>query len=130
MGFSRDLRNKTFTKIENFGQSEFDTFGTASLITRSTNDVRQMQMLLMMGQRMMLAAPIMFIGGIINVLRTNLPLSTILIFSLPAVILSVTMIAGRATPMFDIMQKRLDRLNLVMREGSLWCSRGPRLHSR
>jgi ATP-binding cassette subfamily B protein len=117
MGFSRDLRNKTFTKIENFGQSEFDTFGTASLITRSTNDVRQMQMLLMMGQRMMLAAPIMFIGGIINVLRTNLPLSTILIFSLPAVILSVTMIAGRATPMFDIMQKRLDRLNLVMREG-------------
>ena len=117
MGFSRDLRNKTFTKIENFGQSEFDQFGTASLITRSTNDVRQMQMLLMMGQRMMLAAPIMFIGGIINVLRTNLPLSTILIFSLPAVILSVTMIAGRATPMFDIMQKRLDRLNLVMREG-------------
>jgi len=117
MGFSRDLRNQTFTKIENFGQSEFDKFGTASLITRSTNDVRQMQMLLMMGQRMMLAAPIMFIGGIINVVRTNLPLSTILIFSLPAVILSVTMIAGRATPMFDIMQKRLDRLNLVMREG-------------
>jgi ATP-binding cassette subfamily B protein len=117
MGFSRDLRNQTFTKIENFGQSEFDKFGTASLITRSTNDVRQMQMLLMMGQRMMLAAPIMFIGGIINVVRTNLSLSTILIFSLPAVILSVTMIAGRATPMFDIMQKRLDRLNLVMREG-------------
>lgn len=117
MGFSRDLRNKTFTKIENFGQSEFDKFGTASLITRSTNDVRQMQMLLMMGQRMMLAAPIMFIGGIINVLQTNLSLSTILIVSLPAVILSVTMIAGRATPMFDIMQKKLDRLNLVLREG-------------
>ena len=117
MGFSRDLRNKTCTKTENFGQSEFDKFGTASLITRSTNDVRQMQMLLMMGQRMMLAAPIMFIGGIINVLQTNLSLSTILIVSLPAVILSVTMIAGRATPMFDIMQKKLDRLNLVLREG-------------
>lgn len=117
MGFSRDLRNKTFNKIEDFGQREFDEFGTASLITRSTNDVRQLQMLLMMGQRMMLAAPITFIGGIYNVLSTKVALSSILVFSLPAVVLSVIIIAKKAHPLFDIMQKRLDRLNLVMREG-------------
>src|SRR5665647_1978575 len=117
ISFSRDLRNQVFTKIESFSQSDFDRFGTASLITRSTNDIQQMQMVLMMGQRMMLSAPIMFIGGILNVVGSDFALSRILIIALPAVFLTVILIGRKATPLFQIMQKKLDRLNLVMREG-------------
>jgi len=117
IGFSRDLRNRVFAKIESFSQSDFDRFGTASLITRSTNDIQQIQMVLMMGQRMMLSAPIMFIGGILNVVGSDFALSRILIIALPAVFLTVILIGRKATPLFQIMQKKLDRLNLVMREG-------------
>lgn len=117
IGFSRDLRNQVFAKIESFSQSDFDRFGTASLITRSTNDIQQIQMVLMMGQRMMLSAPIMFIGGILNVVGSDFALSRILIIALPAVFLTVILIGRKATPLFQIMQKKLDRLNLVMREG-------------
>ena len=117
IGFSRDLRNEVFGKIESFSQSDFDRFGTSSLITRSTNDIQQMQMVLMMGQRMMLSAPIMFIGGILNVLRSDFALSRILIIALPAVFLTVILIGRRATPLFQVMQKKLDHLNLVIREG-------------
>ncbi|MCE5197012.1 MAG: ABC transporter ATP-binding protein/permease [Negativicutes bacterium] len=117
IGFSRDLRNDVFRKIESFSQSDFDRFGTSSLITRSTNDIQQMQMVVMMGQRMILSAPIMFIGGILNVLRSDYALSRILIIALPAVLLTVVLIGRRATPLFQVMQKKLDYLNLVIREG-------------
>src|SRR5665647_416953 len=102
IGFSRDLRNQVFAKIESFSQSDFDRFGTASLITRSTNDIQQMQMVLMMGQRMMLSAPIMFIGGILNVVGSDFALSRILIIALPAVFLTVILIGRKATPLFQI----------------------------
>ncbi|MGL4346019.1 MAG: ABC transporter ATP-binding protein [Cellulosilyticaceae bacterium] len=116
MGFSHDLRNSLFSKIEGFSLGEFSTVGTASLITRSTNDITQVQQLILMALRMMVTAPLMIIGGVIMALTTNVSLSVILLVSLPILILVIWLVGRRGIPLFKQMQNKLDEVNLVLRE--------------
>lgn len=116
MGFSRDLRHDVFVKVESFSLGEFNQLGTSSLITRTTNDITQMQQLVLMSLRMMVTAPLMLIGGLIMALSTNLQLSIILVISIPVLILVITFVARRGMPLFKSMQVKLDQLNLVLRE--------------
>ena len=116
MGFGKTVREKIFTKVENFSQNEFDKFSTPSLITRTTNDVNQMQMLVMIAQRMMISAPFMFIGGIIMAAKKDASLLWILLIILPIIVV-VAMIMMKVTlPLFKSMQQKIDRINLVLRE--------------
>ncbi len=115
-GVARDLRKDVFAKIESFSNSEFDKFGTASLITRCTNDVTQVQMLLMMGIRMICYAPIMGIGGVIMAVRKSASMSWIIAAACVVLVCLIMVIMAVAMPKFKIMQKLVDRLNLVSRE--------------
>ena len=116
MGFGKTVREKIFTKVENFSQNEFDKFSTPSLITRTTNDVNQMQMLVMIAQRMMISAPFMFIGGIIMAARKDAGLLWILFIILPVIIVVAMIMMKVSLPLFKSMQKKIDRINLVLRE--------------
>ncbi|HXT37207.1 MAG TPA: ABC transporter ATP-binding protein [Chloroflexota bacterium] len=116
-GFGRIVRGQLFTRVESFSQHEFDTFGTATLITRTTNDVTQVQMVTVVIFRMMLSAPLTGIGGIIMALSLDRPLTLVLAVAVPALILAIALIAKGAVPLFRLMQLKLDRLNLVLREG-------------
>ncbi|MCS6130749.1 ABC transporter ATP-binding protein [Clostridium botulinum] len=116
IGFSKDLRKNIFTKVETLSVGDFNQIGTASLITRTTNDINQIQQVLVMMLRMMLMAPIMCAGGIVMALTTNAKLSTVLLFAAPWVIVSIAIVSKKATPLFKSMQKKLDKLNLVLRE--------------
>jgi len=117
VGFGRDVRAKLFARVESFSLHEFDRFGTATLITRTTNDVTQVQMVTLIIIRMMVAAPIMAIGGIIMALRQDRPLTLVLAVALPVLVAVIVLTARLAIPLFRLMQTKLDRLNLVMREG-------------
>lgn len=114
---ARDLRSNVFSKIESFSLHEFDQFGTASLITRNTNDIQQIQMVVLMTLRMVIMAPVMFIGGIIMALDTNRQLTIVLAGAIPVILAGVFLISRKATPIFKSMQSKLDRLNMVVREG-------------
>lgn len=116
MGFSRDVRQALFVKIESFSLSEFNQVGTASLITRSTNDVTQVQQLILMSLRMMVTAPLMILGGIIMALITDLYLSLILLVAIPILLLVIIVIGRKGMPLFKQMQTKLDQVNLVLRE--------------
>ncbi|MEF9959325.1 MAG: ABC transporter ATP-binding protein [Niameybacter sp.] len=116
MGFSRDLRKDLFMKVESFSLGEFNTLGTSSLITRTTNDITQVQQLVLMSLRMMVTAPLMVIGGLIMALSTNLELSIVLVISIPILILVIGLVAKFGMPLFKSMQVKLDKLNLVLRE--------------
>jgi len=116
MSFGRDVRSAVFRKVMSFSQKETNVFGTPSLITRNTNDVQQVQMVLVMAFNIMIMAPIMMVGGIIMALRQDVPLSAILIVVIPLVIVVISAVALRALPMFRSMQKKTDRINQVMRE--------------
>ena len=116
MGFGRNLRKAVFTKVENLSVSEFNDLGTSSLITRTTNDITQLQQLVIMGQRMMLVAPMMFLGSIIMAVSQDAVLSLVIVFAVPALALLVYFIGKKATPLFQSLQKKLDGLNLVLRE--------------
>lgn len=116
MGFSRDLRKKVFEKVESFSLAEVNTVGTASLITRTTNDINQVQMVVIMAIRMMLSAPLMIIGALIMALSKDVELSKIILIVIPIIIITVFVIARFTMPMFEKMQKRIDKLNLVVRE--------------
>ncbi len=116
VGFGRDLRNRLFTRVESFSLHEFDQFGTASLITRTTNDINQVQMVLLMMLRMMVTAPLMLIGGIIMAVSRDLELSRIVLVVIPGLAAAVIVIAVKVIPMFKAMQLKLDKLNLVLRE--------------
>jgi ATP-binding cassette subfamily B multidrug efflux pump len=116
MGFGRDVRSDIFRKVMAFSQKETNVFGTPSLITRNTNDVQQVQMVLVMLFNVMLMAPIMCVGGIIMALREDVPLSGLLVVIIPIVVLVIGIIAARALPMFRALQKKTDRVNQVMRE--------------
>mgnify|MGYP001216079450 CR=1 FL=1 len=115
-GFGRDLRREVFEKVEGFSLEEFDDFGTSSLITRTTNDVNQMQQVVMIMLRMMLRAPFMCIGGIIMAISKDRKLSTIIIVVMPIIALTMFIIGKKGMPLFKIMQEKIDRLNLVLRE--------------
>jgi ATP-binding cassette, subfamily B, multidrug efflux pump len=116
MAFGRDVRSAIFRKVESFSRAELDTFGTASLITRNTNDVQQVQMVVLMGLNMMIIAPILAVGGVIMALRQDIPLSGILIVVLPIMAVVVGTLMSRALPLFQAMQVKIDRVNQVTRE--------------
>ena len=116
MGFGRDVRRAIFAKVETFSQVEVNRFGPASLITRNTNDVQQVQTVVFMGLTIMVSAPILIVGGIIMAVRTDVPLSGILIFVLPLMAIVIALVMSRAIPLFRAVQAKLDRINQVMRE--------------
>lgn len=114
--FGMNVREKVFRKVVSFSNAEMDKFSTASLITRSTNDIQQVQMVIVMMLRMVLYAPIMGIGGVIKVTKTGTGLGWIIFVAVAAVIMLVTVLMAVAMPKFKAMQKLVDRLNLVTRE--------------
>jgi ATP-binding cassette, subfamily B, multidrug efflux pump len=116
MGFGRDLRSAIFTKVETFSQVEVNHFGPASLITRNTNDVQQVQTVVFMALTVMISAPILIVGGIFMALRTDVPLSGLLVVVLPLMALIIGVVMSRLIPLFRAMQVKIDRINQVMRE--------------
>lgn len=115
-GLGRSLRERVFRKVVGFSNGEFDKFSTASLITRSTNDIQQIQLLTVMILRMVLYAPIMAIGGIWNVFHTNVDMSWIIALAVVLIFLLVAVLFAVVMPKFRILQNLVDRLNLVSRE--------------
>ncbi|MCJ7772969.1 MAG: ABC transporter ATP-binding protein, partial [Desulfobacterales bacterium] len=116
MSFGKDLRSRVFAHVQAFSRHEFDQIGTASLITRTTNDITQVQMVLIMILRMMISAPLMFIGGIIMALSRDVQLSVTIIAIIPVIAAVIALIAVKAIPLYKSMQVKLDKLNLVLRE--------------
>lgn len=114
--FAADLRSDIFTHVENFSLDEFNSLGTSSLITRTTNDVNQIQQVVLVILRMMVMAPIMAIGGTVMAVRTDIGLSWVFGVSLPVIIVMLGTIILLAGKLFSSMQSKLDNLNLVMRE--------------
>ncbi len=116
LGLGRDLRNLVFSRVEEYSLHEFDKLGTASLITRTTNDIIQVQTMLVMGMRFMIYAPIMCIGGIIMAYSNDRSLTMLLAIILPLMLLFIGVVAAAIVPLFKIMQKKIDKVNLVVRE--------------
>jgi len=116
MGFGRDLRRKVFNQVERFSLQEFDEIGIASLITRTTNDITQVQQVVIMMLRMMISAPIMLVGGIIMALSMDAKLSLVIIVTMPVLLIAIFIIIYKGMPLFRKVQTRLDHLNLVLRE--------------
>jgi len=116
MAFGRDLRGAVFSAVEGFSARELNKFGAPSLITRNTNDVQQVQLVLFMGFTMMIGAPITGVGAIIMALRSNLTLSGLLLVVLPIMSLLIVLLLRRIVPAFRVMQVKIDRINLVLRE--------------
>ena len=115
-GVGRDLRGKIYKKVIGFSNAELDKFSTASLITRSTNDVQQIQQVTVFMLRMVMYAPILAIGGIINIQRYNSGMSWIIVLAIAAVLCLIVILMSVAMPKFKIMQDKVDRVNLVSRE--------------
>jgi ATP-binding cassette subfamily B multidrug efflux pump len=115
-GFARDVRSAVFSKVETFGQVEVNHFGPASLITRNTNDVQQVQQVVFVALTVMVSAPILIVGGIFMALRTDVPLSGLLVVVLPLMALVIGLVMSRAIPLFRATQAKIDRINQVMRE--------------
>jgi ATP-binding cassette subfamily B protein len=116
MGFGRDVRSAIFAAVERFSQAEVNRFGPASLITRNTNDVQQVQTLVFMALTVIISAPILIVGGIIMALRTDVVLSGLLLIILPLMAGFIALVMSRAIPLFRAVQTKLDRINQVMRE--------------
>ncbi len=114
--FARDVRSAVFSKVETFGQVEVNQFGPASLITRNTNDVQQVQQLVFVALTVVVSAPILIVGGIFMALRTDVPLSGLLLVVLPLMALVIGLVMSRAIPLFRATQAKIDRINQVMRE--------------
>jgi ATP-binding cassette subfamily B protein len=114
--FARDVRSAVFSTVETFGQVEVNQFGPASLITRNTNDVQQVQQLVFVALTVVVSAPILIVGGIFMALRTDVPLSGLLVVVLPLMALVIGLVMSRAIPLFRATQAKLDRINQVMRE--------------
>jgi ATP-binding cassette subfamily B protein len=116
MGFGRDLRSAVFHRVGAFSAREVNRFGAPSLITRTTNDVQQVQMLVQMTCTLLVAAPIMMVGGVIMALREDVGLSWLMVVSVPVLALSIGAVVSRMVPQFRAMQKRIDVVNRVLRE--------------
>lgn len=112
----RDVRAAIFDRVQSFSAREVGQFGAPSLITRTTNDVQQVQMLVLMSFTLMVSAPIMCVGGIVMALGQDVPLSAVLLAVVPVLGVSVSLIVKRMRPLFRTMQTRLDTLNRVLRE--------------
>ncbi len=116
LAFGRDLRETLFARIESYSLRDFDGFGAATLITRTTNDVVQVQNFSMMALRMLARAPLMAAGGLVLALTTDAHLSLVLLAALPLLLLAIFLTASKGVPLFSRMQEKLDKLNLVLRE--------------
>ncbi|GAA2137312.1 ABC transporter ATP-binding protein [Kitasatospora kazusensis] len=116
MAVGRDIRASVFDQVQSFSARELGGFGAPSLITRTTNDVQQVQMLLLMSFTLMVAAPIMCFGGIIMALNQDVPLSALLLIVVPLLGAVVTLLVKRLRPDFRTMQTRIDKVNRVLRE--------------
>lgn len=116
MGFGRDVRSALFRRVEQFSQAEVNRFGTPSLITRTTNDVQQVQMVVMMMLNVVLMAPMMMIGGIIMAVRLSVSLSAVIVVAIPVMLLLIGLVLRSAVPLFKSMQVKIDRVNQVTRE--------------
>jgi ATP-binding cassette subfamily B multidrug efflux pump len=116
MGFGRDVRSALFRRVQGFSQMEVSHFGTPSLITRTTNDVQQVQMLVLMSLTVMILAPIMCVGGIFMALRMNARLSLLLVVIIPIMGAFIGVMVSKAIPLFRQMQVKIDGINRVLRE--------------
>ena len=116
MGLGRDLRGAIFTRVGEFSEQEVTRFGAPSLITRSTNDVQQVQQLVLMSATLMVAAPMLSIGGVIMAVRQDAQLSWLIAVSVPVLLVGVGLIISRMVPLFRKMQVRIDTVNRVLRE--------------
>ncbi|HEY2063161.1 ABC transporter ATP-binding protein [Amycolatopsis sp. NBC_01480] len=116
MALGRDVRASVFHRVQDFSAREVGHFGTPSLITRTTNDVQQVQMLVLMTLTLMVSAPIMCVGGIVLALNQDVPLSSLLLVAVPVLAIAVSVIIARMRPAFRLMQVRIDKINQVMRE--------------
>jgi len=116
MAFGRDVRSAVFHRVGTFSGREVAQFGAPSLITRSTNDVQQVQMLVLMTCTLMVAAPIMCVGGIIMALRQDVGLSWLMAVCIPVLVVAIGLIVVRMVPLFRSMQSRIDAVNRVLRE--------------
>ena len=116
ISFGADLRNDCFKKVQKFSFANIDTFSTGSLVTRLTNDITQVQNLIMMGLRMMLRAPGMLIGAIIMAFSMNARLARVFLIIMPVMIIAIAVIMRTAFPRFTIMQKKLDKVNSNIQE--------------
>ena len=116
MGFGRDVRRAVFERVQQFSATEMNRFGTPSLITRNTNDVQQVQLFVQTALTLLVTAPIMLVGGIILAVRENVTLSAILIVILPLMIAIFAILMYFAIPLFQSMQRKIDRITEVLRE--------------
>ena len=116
MAIGRDLRASVFTSVERFGAREMAQFGAPTLITRSTNDVQQVQLMVFMVMTLLVTAPIMAIGGVYMALRQDVELSALLLLVVPALMVGVGLVIRQMRPIFGVMQQRIDDINGVMRE--------------
>ena len=116
MAFGRDVRQALFHRVTNFSAQDVAHFGAPSLITRITNDVTQVQILVLMSCTLLVAAPITIVGGVILAVREDGPLSLLLLVSVPVLVICVGLVIVRMVPQFQVMQERIDRINQVLRE--------------
>ncbi|HLS04169.1 MAG TPA: ABC transporter ATP-binding protein [Actinomycetales bacterium] len=116
MGLGRDVRASVFTRVQKFSARELAHFGAPSLITRNTNDVQQVQMVVLLSFTIMIMAPIMLVGGVVMALRQDVTLSWLLVVIIPVLVTAVLLIARKLGPLFKQMQNRIDRVNTVLRE--------------
>ena len=116
MALGRDVRHAVFQRVQDFSAREVGRFGTPSLITRTTNDVQQVQMLAVLSFTLLVSAPIMCVGGIILALNQDVPLSSLLLVAVPALGVIVILIIRRMRPLFRVMQDRIDNISRVLRE--------------
>ncbi len=116
MGFGRDLRAAVFHRVGSFSAREVNRFGAPSLITRNTNDVQQVQMLVLTSCTMLVAAPIMCVGGVIMALNEDIGLSWLVAVSVPVLVVAIGLVIIRMVPKFRVMQVRIDAVNRVLRE--------------
>lgn len=116
MALGRDLREAIFAHVGTFSEREVARFGAPSLITRSTNDVQQVQMLVLMTSTMLVSAPILAVGGVIMALQQDVGLSAIMAVAIPVLLVAVSLIIVRMVPLFRVMQERIDGVNRVLRE--------------
>ena len=116
MAMGRDVRGAVFARVAAFSEQEVSRFGAPSLITRSTNDVQQIQQLVLMSATLMVTAPMLSIGGVIMAVRQDLQLSWLIAVSVPVLMLAVWLIVSRMVPLFRLMQTRIDTVNRVLRE--------------
>ncbi len=117
VGFGRDVRARLFTHVSKFSLHEFDTVGTASMITRTTNDTTQVQTVLLIMMSMLVSAPMMAIGGIILAIQQDATLTWTLGAAIPVLVLVILLVMRRAIPLFQAMQTKIDKVNLVLDEG-------------